>query len=50
MTAAVGFPTLRLMRVAIGSLCLEGLKPGEWLMLTKGEVRGPTAQRQLKHS
>ena len=30
MTAAVGFPTLRLIRVAIGPWTLEGLAPGEW--------------------
>lgn len=30
MTAAVGFPTLRLIRVKIGPWKLEGLKPGEW--------------------
>ena len=30
MTAAVGFPTLRLVRYAIGSYTLEGLVPGEW--------------------
>lgn len=30
MTAAVGFPTLRLIRVSIGKLTLEGLKQGEW--------------------
>ena len=30
MTAAVGFPTLRLIRVAIGEWSLGGLKPGEW--------------------
>lgn len=29
MTAAVGFPTLRLVRVGVGSLSLEGLKAGE---------------------
>lgn len=29
MTAAVGFPTLRLIRYAIGEWTLEGLKPGE---------------------
>jgi 23S rRNA pseudouridine2457 synthase len=33
MTAAVGFPTLRLVRVAIGDLRLEGLAPGEWRSL-----------------
>jgi len=31
MTAAVGFPTLRLIRAAIGSYTLEGLAPGEWM-------------------
>ncbi|MHB1141109.1 MAG: pseudouridine synthase [Sulfuricaulis sp.] len=30
MTAAVGFPTLRLVRYAIGPYTLEGLAPGEW--------------------
>ncbi len=39
MTAAVGFPTLRLVRVAIGDLQLSGLKPGEWRDLSKKERR-----------
>lgn len=30
MTAAVGLPTLRLVRVAIGPWQLEDLQPGEW--------------------
>lgn len=30
MTAAVGFPTLRLIRAAIGPYSLEGLAPGSW--------------------
>lgn len=30
MTAAVGFPTLRLVRWAIGDWSVEGVKPGEW--------------------
>ena len=30
MTAAVGFPTLRLVRWAIGEWLLDGLAPGEW--------------------
>lgn len=30
MTAAVGHPTLRLVRFAIGSYTVEGLQPGEW--------------------
>jgi 23S rRNA pseudouridine2457 synthase len=39
MTAAVGFPTLRLVRVAIGTLTLEGLEPGAWRQLTNLEVQ-----------
>jgi 23S rRNA pseudouridine2457 synthase len=39
MTAAVGFPTLRLVRVAIGSTHLGDLKPGEWRSLTPAEVQ-----------
>lgn len=35
MTAAVGFPTLRLIRVQIGKWSLGDLQPGEWR-----EVRG----------
>jgi 23S rRNA pseudouridine2457 synthase len=30
MTAAVGLPTLRLVRLAIGPYRLDGLSPGEW--------------------
>ena len=30
MTAAVGHPTLRLVRMAIGPYVLDGLQPGEW--------------------
>lgn len=30
MTAAVGHPTLRLVRWAIGEWTLEGVQPGEW--------------------
>jgi 23S rRNA pseudouridine2457 synthase len=30
MTARVGFPTLRLVRAAVGNVGLAGLAPGEW--------------------
>ena len=30
MTASVGLPTLRLVRVAVGEVALGGLAPGEW--------------------
>lgn len=39
MTAAVGFPTLRLVRVAIAHLRLEGLDPGQWRDLTSAELK-----------
>ena len=39
MTAAVGFPTLRLVRVAISHLGLGDLKPGQWRELTLAETR-----------
>jgi 23S rRNA pseudouridine2457 synthase len=37
MTAAVGHPTLRLLRVGIGRLNLEGLATGAWKKLTPEE-------------
>jgi 23S rRNA pseudouridine2457 synthase len=38
MTAAIGLPTLRLMRVAIGGLWLANLAAGEWCDLTASEL------------
>jgi 23S rRNA pseudouridine2457 synthase len=38
MTAAVGLPTLRLLRVAIGGLRLDSLAPGVWRDLTAAEI------------
>lgn len=48
MTAAIGYPTLRLIRVSIGinsqhQLTLENLEPGQWRFLTKIE------QQHLEH-
>jgi 23S rRNA pseudouridine2457 synthase len=40
MTAAVGYPTLRLVRVSIGTITLAGLTPGEWRKLTHEEIAG----------
>lgn len=37
MTAAVGFPTLRLVRYRIGEWTVEGLQPGEWRIITLPE-------------
>jgi 23S rRNA pseudouridine2457 synthase len=38
MTAAVGYPTLRLIRAAIGSFELGALAQGEWRMLEKSDL------------
>jgi 23S rRNA pseudouridine2457 synthase len=39
MTAAVGFPTLRLVRIQIGSLSVLGLDPGQWRDVTPQELQ-----------
>lgn len=39
MTAAVGYPTLRLIRVAIGPVTLADLAPGQWRELTPTELQ-----------
>ena len=43
MTANVGFPTLRLVRIAVGEWTLEGLQPGQYR-----EVSVPIAIRRMK--
>jgi len=45
MLAALGHTTLKLCRVAIGSVTIEGLAPGEKRLLTEEEVKSFTAQR-----
>jgi 23S rRNA pseudouridine2457 synthase len=47
MTAAVGFPTLRIIRVAIGALMLGDLKPGEWRYLTNEELSNLTSGKRF---
>jgi 23S rRNA pseudouridine2457 synthase len=39
MTAAVGFPTLRLVRCGIAHLRLDGLEPGQWRDLQEAELK-----------
>lgn len=39
MTAAVGFPTLRLIRWSVGPWTLDGIAPGESRVATEDEVR-----------
>ena len=38
MTAAVGHPTVRLVRIAIGTMVLGELQPGHWRELTRSEI------------
>lgn len=46
MTAAVGHPTLRLIRIAMGSIVLGDLKPGQWRKLTKSEIEQISSRSQ----
>lgn len=47
MSAAVGFPTLRLIRVRIGGLALDDLKiqPGQWRELSAAEAKQTLHER-----
>jgi 23S rRNA pseudouridine2457 synthase len=38
MTAAVGHPTLRLIRIAFGPMTFGTLQPGKWRALTPEEI------------
>jgi len=38
MTAAVGYPTVRLVRIAIGPIMLGDLQPGHWRELANSEI------------
>ncbi len=44
MTAAIGHPTLRLIRVRIGNLRLGDLPPGQWRILTAKECESVLSQ------
>jgi 23S rRNA pseudouridine2457 synthase len=48
MTAAVGLPTLRLIRFAIGEWTLEGLVPGSWRDIEIGTTSPPTAAARVR--
>jgi len=45
MTARVGFPTLRLVRAAIGNVELDGLAPGEWREIESSAPWGATTRK-----
>lgn len=40
MTAAVGLPTLRLVRVSVGPWALDTLAPGHWSAMDKAQTAG----------
>ncbi|MCB1887518.1 MAG: pseudouridine synthase [Rhodocyclaceae bacterium] len=46
MTARVGFPTLRLLRVAIGPWSLDGLAPGQWRDVPAKLTAAPPPRRR----
>ena len=47
MTAAVGLPTLRLIRVAIGPWTIEGLSPGQWRAVSTPEAEAVLSAARL---
>lgn len=49
MTAAVGFPTLRLVRIAIAHLQFDGLQPGQWRHLSSTEIKTLQSLTRLPH-
>jgi len=50
MTAAVGHPTVRLIRIAIGPITLGNLQPGHWRDLTPDEVAQIYRSAQTQNS
>jgi 23S rRNA pseudouridine2457 synthase len=52
MTAAIGYPTLRLIRAAVGAFTLEGLAPGDWRSLpqTLGTPESPQPPKRSNHT
>ena len=50
MTAAVGLPTLRLVRAGIGPWRVEGLAPGEWREVPREEAETVLAGARIRPS
>jgi 23S rRNA pseudouridine2457 synthase len=46
MTAAMGHPTLRLIRYRIGSWTLDGLNSGDYRVLSLADIQKPTAPKK----
>ena len=49
MTAAVGHPTLRLVRVAVGPWSIDGLAPGAWREVPVEEAEHVLAAGRVRH-
>jgi 23S rRNA pseudouridine2457 synthase len=50
MTAAVGLPTLRLLRIGIGPWRVEGLAPGAWRELPRAEAEATLGADRLRRT
>ncbi|MES9831579.1 MAG: pseudouridine synthase [Candidatus Thiodiazotropha sp. LLP2] len=50
MTASVGHPTLRLVRIAIGQWRLKQLQPGEWLTLDSKPTREKADREKFRYA
>jgi len=50
MTAAVGLPTLRLLRIAVGPWRVEGLAPGEWREVPRAEAEAVLGADRLRRT
>ena len=50
MTAHVGFPTLRLIRYAVGAATVDGIAPGEWRLISGGYADLAPAPQQEKRN
>ncbi|KUJ85947.1 pseudouridine synthase [Ruegeria marisrubri] len=48
MTAAVGHPTLRLIRYRIGEWTLDGLDPGKWETLPMPQLPAPKPKHKMR--
>jgi len=48
MTAAVGLPTLRLVRLGVGPWPVEGLAPGQWRELPRAEAEAALAAGRIR--
>ncbi|MEW8028335.1 MAG: pseudouridine synthase [Candidatus Thiodiazotropha sp.] len=49
MTAAVGYPTLRLIRIAVDRWRLKDIRPGEWVVVDDACKQPAQGRRRLHH-